>query len=58
LTETFTTNKEVRAARVLSFATLFNIYTDDMLRTWEDNIISGIRLNKNTCILFYMQTTW
>jgi hypothetical protein len=22
-----------------------------MLRTWKDQIISGIRLNKNTCII-------
>jgi hypothetical protein len=50
LTKTFTTNKGVRATRALSFADHFNIYIDDMLHTLKDQIIPGIRLNKNTCI--------
>jgi hypothetical protein len=49
LTKTITTNKGVWQGCCLS-PTLFNIYVDDMLRTWKDQIISGIQLNKNTYI--------
>jgi hypothetical protein len=49
LTKTITTNKRVQQGCCLS-PTIFNTYIDDMLRTWKDQIISGIRLNKNTCI--------
>jgi hypothetical protein len=50
LTKTITTDKGVRQGHYLS-ATLCNIYIDDMLFTWKDQTISGIRLNKNTCII-------
>jgi sorting nexin-29 len=53
LTKTITTNKGVRQGCCLS-AILCNIYIDDMLRTWKDQIIPGIRLNKNTCISYIL----
>jgi hypothetical protein len=49
LTKTIATNKGVRQGCCF-LPTLFNIYIDDMLCTWKVQIISVIRLNKNTCI--------
>jgi hypothetical protein len=49
LTKTLTTNKGVRQGCCL-LPTLINIYIDDMLCTWKDQIISGIWLIKNICI--------